>query len=205
MYAAYNANDWLKIKKKESSLPLLAQFHGNHITPLSDKVREMLLGIEMAANEVRLFYSDDELQQWRASLLSDSGISHKEYIHTFIKKSYNVYHNFYMNDVSQLYKSESLLKMYGWELDNKELYENLRQKKVEFFESAVRLLNDYDNYIAIVYQSEKTLKHRSRQGDDTLLFDKESLIRLRSREKPLHFIEDEIKMLTEKLKFDIWK
>lgn len=30
--------------------------------PLSDKAREMLLGIEIAANEVRLFYSDNDLR-----------------------------------------------------------------------------------------------------------------------------------------------
>lgn len=205
LYAAYNAKDWLKIKKKESSLPLLAQFHGNHIIPLSDKVREMLLGIEIAANEVRVFHSDDDLYEWRASLLKDSGINHKKDIQEYIRKSWNIYYNFYMNDVAQLYKSESLLKMYGWEFENKKLYDSLRKKKVDFFESAVNLLNDYDNFIAIIYQSDKVLKHHSKQGDDKLLFDKELVIQLHAREKVLHTLEDEIKKLTNELKFDIWK
>lgn len=205
LYAAYNAKDWLKIKKKESSLPLLAQFHGNHIIPLSDKVREMLLGIEIAANEVRIFHSDDDLHEWRASLLRDSGINHKKDIQEHIGKAWNIYYKFYMNDVVQLYKSESLLKMHGWEFDNKKLYDSLKEKKVAFFESAVHLLNDYDNFIAIIYQSDKILKYRSKQGDDKLLFDKELVIKLHAREEVLHTLEDEIKELINELKFDIWK
>lgn len=205
LYAAYNAKDWLKIKKKESSLPLLAQFHGNHIIPLSDKVREMLLGIEMAANEVRFFHSDDDLYEWRASLLKDFGINHKKDIQEYIRNSWSVYCSFYMNDVAQLYKSESLLKMYGWEFENKKLYDSLRKNKVDFFESALNLLHDYDNFIAIIYQSDKVLKNRSKKGDDELLFDKELVIQLRAREKLLHKLEYEIKNLINELKFDIWK
>lgn len=205
LYAAYNAKDWLKIKKKESSLPLLAQFHGNHIIPLSDKVREMLVGIEIAANEVRIFHSDDDLHECRASLLRDSGINHKKNIQEYIAKSWRIYYNFYMNDVIQLYKSESLLKMYGWEFDNEKLYDSLRIKKVDFFELAVGLLNDYDNFIAIIYQSDKVLKHHSKQGDDKSLFDKESVMKLHARKKVLHTLENEIKKLTNELKFDIWK
>ncbi|WP_411194889.1 hypothetical protein ACHQIU_22170 [Raoultella planticola] len=205
LYAAYNAKDWLKIKKKESSLPLLAQFHGNHIIPLSDKVREMLLGLEIAANEVRIFHSYDDLYEWRASLLNASGIIHKKDIQEYIGKSWSIYHDFYMNDVVQLYKSESLLKMYGWEFENKKQYDSLRKKKVDFFESAVKLLNDYDNFIAITYQSDKVLKHRSKQGDDKLLFNKDLVIQLHAREKVLHTLEDEIKKLINEIRFDIWK
>ncbi|WP_409161717.1 hypothetical protein [Pectobacterium sp. B2J-2] len=205
LYAAWNAKDWLTIKKKESSLPLIVKFHESHILPLEENIRRTLLGIEIASNELVLHETDEDLREWRKDFSTQNGMQHIDNISRYIKESYDRYVNFYMKDVFLLRKSETQLYIYGWKLDKKELYEELRKKKAYFFESALHLLNDLDNYTAILYEKEKVLRHRSKIGDDSIFFDIEIINKIHSSVKELQDIEKNINTLTKELSFNIWK
>ncbi|MCW2478134.1 hypothetical protein J5224_03275 [Candidatus Symbiopectobacterium sp. NZEC135] len=205
LYAAWNAKDWLTIKKKESSLPLIVKFHENHILPLEENIRRTLLGIEIASNELVLHKTDEDLREWRKDFSTQSGIQHIDNISRYIKESHDRYVNFYMKDVFLLRKSETQLFIYGWKLDKKELYEELRKKKVSFFESALHLLNELDNYTAILYEKEKILQHWNKIGDDSIFFDLKIINKTHASVKELQDIEEEINILTKELSFNIWK
>lgn len=205
LYAAWNAKDWLTVKKKESSLPLIVKFHENHILPLEDNIRKTLLGIEIASNELVLHNTEEDLRKWREEYSTSSGMKHIDNIYNYMKESRERYAKFYMNDVFLLRKSETQLYIYGWELDKKELYHELRKKKVSFFESALHLLNELDNYTAILYEKEKILKKESKTGDDSIFFDSEIINKTHESIKELNNMEEEINTLTKKLGFNIWK
>lgn len=205
VYAAVNAKGWLDVKKKESSLPLIARFHEEHILSISPAIQKMLRGIGYASNEARLYHSKVDLIEWRKELLKDSGILHKANVHELIKSSYAIYTNFYMKEVSEIYKNESKLHIYGWNIDNLQLYNELKSKKVKFFESACILLHDLDNYISIVFEEDKVLKNKSKVGDDSLLHDVQVVVDLKEREKTLEKLNDEIINIIKKLRFDVWK
>lgn len=205
VYAAVNAKGWLDVKKKESSLPLIAKFHEEHILSISPATQIMLVGIGYASNESRLYHSKDALIKWRKELLNDKGILHKEKVREYINNSYTVYTSFYMREVAELYKSESKLHIYGWNIDNQSLYNELKTKKVEFFESACILLHDLDNYISITFEEDKVLKNKSKVGDDSMLFDVNVIEDLKEREKTLEKLNDEIIEIIKKLRFDVWK
>jgi len=205
VYAAANAKGWLDVKKKESSLPLIAKFHEEHILSILPATKKMLVGIEYVSNEATFYHSNDDLIKWRRELLNDSGILHKENVREFIKNSYNVYFSFYMNEVVELYKSESKLHIYGWDIDNQQMYDELKSKKVVFFESAAVLLHELDNYISIAFEEAKVLKNKSKVGDDAMLFDVNVIYDLNSRKNGLIKLQDEIDEIIKRLRFDVWK
>ncbi|HBN5337575.1 hypothetical protein [Enterobacter cloacae] len=204
LYAAINAKNWLGAKKKETSLHLVAKFHENHIIPLEGMMRRALLGVEIISNEVILRKNREQFEKERNENNNPVVQKNIKTLISHLNESYKIYRVFYMTEKINIRKSETILQLHGWKLNNKKNYEELMRKQTDFFESLLSAIDQLDNYISIYYGTDRIMSHKAKIGDDSIFFDADKFYLLRSFEKKLSVLEDEVNSITKKLSYDIW-
>jgi hypothetical protein len=205
VYAAFTARDWLTAKKKESSLPLVAEFHNQHIMPLKLMVRNTLCGIEIADNEIRLFRQADELAELRNPNPSESVAKHINTNIEWLENSYKNYKNFYMEDVVKIRASENKLMLHGWKLHNEKKYKELIKQKTDFFELTLATLRQVDQYYSILYSRKMIQSYKYYAiDDDSILSNREIFDSIKENIPKLQKLEEMINITTKELNYNIW-